>query len=69
MRGLHPGALALLCSNHRGISAAKFEAMVLDGARRAGVSIAAIEAVPVSDDHPAARGEHGHLKTLRLRLR
>jgi 23S rRNA (cytosine1962-C5)-methyltransferase len=64
-----PGALALLCSNHRGISPAKFEAMVLDGARRAGVSIAAIESVAVCDDHPAARGEHGHLKTLRLRLR
>ncbi len=60
---------ALFCSNHRGISPAKFEAMVLDGARRAGVTIAAIESVAVCEDHPAPRGEHGHLKTLRVRLR
>lgn len=60
---------ALFCSNHRGISPAKFEAMVLDGARRAGVAIAAIESVGVCEDHPPARGEHGHLKTLRVRLR
>jgi 23S rRNA (cytosine1962-C5)-methyltransferase len=64
-----PGATALMCSNHRGISPAKFEAMMREGARRAKVTIAAIESVPVCDDFPAARGEHGHLKSLRIRLR
>lgn len=63
-----PKALALMCSNHRGISPAKFEAMLREGARRAKVTIAAIESVPVCEDFPAARGEHGHLKSLRVRL-
>jgi 23S rRNA G2069 N7-methylase RlmK/C1962 C5-methylase RlmI len=64
-----PGSTALMCSNHRGISPAKFEAMLREGARRAKVTIAAIESVPVCVDFPAARGEHGHLKSLRVRLR
>jgi 23S rRNA (cytosine1962-C5)-methyltransferase len=64
-----PGALALFCSNHRGISPAKFEVMLREGARRAGVSLLEVSSAPPPADHPAQPGESPHLKTLRVRVR
>jgi 23S rRNA (cytosine1962-C5)-methyltransferase len=68
LRVAAPGALALFCSNHRGISPARFEAMLREGARRAGVSVREAHAVSGPVDHPPPRGEPSHLKTVRMTL-
>jgi 23S rRNA G2069 N7-methylase RlmK/C1962 C5-methylase RlmI len=63
-----PGARALFCSNHRGISPARFEAMLREGARRAGVTVREAVSVSAPADHPPPRGEPAHLKTVRMTL-
>jgi 23S rRNA (cytosine1962-C5)-methyltransferase len=63
------GGLALFCSNHRGISPAKLESMLRDGAARAKVTLADVSHVSVNDDFAPAPGAFAHLKSLRVTLR
>lgn len=63
------GGLALFCSNHRGISPAKFEAMLREGASRAKVTLAEVSHTSVSDDFVPAPGAYAHLKSLRVTVR
>jgi 23S rRNA (cytosine1962-C5)-methyltransferase len=60
-----PSALVLFSSNHRAISAAKFEAMLREGARRAGVALAQLERKEAPEDFPKPPGGWGHLKIVR----
>jgi 23S rRNA (cytosine1962-C5)-methyltransferase len=64
MSVLKPGGALLACTNHRGISHAKFRRFLHEAARAAGVEVAQMKDLPDPVDFPPPVGEECHLKTL-----
>ena len=65
---LTPGGRLLACSNHRGISRAKFRRALFDAARLAGRQVAQVKDLPDPPDFPAPFGAEPHLKSMLLTL-
>jgi 23S rRNA (cytosine1962-C5)-methyltransferase len=64
MSVLRPGGSILACTNHRGISRAKFRRFLHEAARTAHVHVAQMKDLPDPVDFPAPPGGECHLKTL-----
>ncbi len=60
---LRPGGKLLACTNHRGISKARFRKMLFDAVRKAGKEAASIKDTPEPLDFPPAIGSESHLKS------
>jgi 23S rRNA (cytosine1962-C5)-methyltransferase len=63
-----PGGLLVACTNHRGISPARFRKILFDAARAAGRDVAQLRDMPEPPDFPVPLGGVGHMKTAFLRL-
>lgn len=61
---LAPGGRLLACTNHRGISPAKFRHALRDAAREASRELTQLKDLPAPSDFPAPPGQPSHLKSL-----
>jgi 23S rRNA (cytosine1962-C5)-methyltransferase len=66
---LRPGGMLLACTNHRGISRAKFRRFLHEAARSASVQVVQMKDLPDPVDFPPAPGGECHLKTLLVTTR
>ncbi len=64
LRVLAPGGRLLACTNHRGISLARFRKMLHTAARLAGIEAAQIKSLPPPSDFPPPPGSEPHLKSV-----
>ncbi|MDP9150138.1 MAG: hypothetical protein M3O36_09390, partial [Myxococcota bacterium] len=65
---LSPGGQLLACTNHRGISRARFRRILFDAARAAKRDLAQLKDLPEPADFPAPAGEEGHMKSVLARV-
>ncbi|HZU81442.1 MAG TPA: class I SAM-dependent methyltransferase [Polyangiaceae bacterium] len=63
MAVLAPAGNLLACTNHRGISRARFRRMLFDAARAAGREVRQVKDLPMPPDFPVAAAAEGHLKS------
>jgi 23S rRNA (cytosine1962-C5)-methyltransferase len=64
-----PGGRLLACTNHRGISAARFRRTLFDAARSAGREVAQVKDLALPPDFPEAPGAERHTKSVLVTLR
>jgi 23S rRNA (cytosine1962-C5)-methyltransferase len=64
MSVLRPGGILLACTNHRGISRAKFRRFLHEAARAANVHVMQMKDLPDPVDFPPPPGDECHLKSL-----
>jgi len=64
-----PAGRLLACTNHRGISAARFRRTLFDAARKAGRDVAQVKDLATSPDFPEAPGAEAHTKSALVTLR
>ncbi|MCU0655395.1 MAG: class I SAM-dependent methyltransferase [Polyangiaceae bacterium] len=69
LQALAPGGALLACTNHRGVSAARFRRFLSDAAADAGREIARFELLPPPEDFPEPPGSEPFLKAALLRTR
>jgi 23S rRNA (cytosine1962-C5)-methyltransferase len=62
------GGRLLACTNHRGVTRAKFRKMLHEGARRAGRRAVQVKDLPDPSDFPPAPGRECHLKSVLVTL-
>ena len=65
---LVPGGKLLACTNHRGISAARFRRILFDAGRQANRPIAQVKDLPVSIDYPVPAGGAPNAKSALVSL-
>jgi 23S rRNA (cytosine1962-C5)-methyltransferase len=63
------GGRLLACTNHRGISPARFRKVLFDACRAAGREPAQVKDLPEPPDFPAPPGGAGHMKSVLVTLR
>jgi len=63
-----PGGRLLACTNHRGISQARFRRMLFDACRRAKREPAQVKDLPPPSDFPCAPGAEPHTKSVLVTL-
>jgi 23S rRNA (cytosine1962-C5)-methyltransferase len=68
MQALSPGGVLLACTNHQGISPARFRRFLDEAATRARRRIGRVQVLPVPVDYPPAPGERPHLKAMLVTL-
>ena len=68
IRVLAPGGRLLACTNHKGITRAKFKRVLQDAARDAGRGAAQVKEWPEPEDFPPEPGNEAHLKTVLVTL-
>jgi 23S rRNA (cytosine1962-C5)-methyltransferase len=68
MAALLPGGMLLACTNHQGISPARFRRFLDDAAARAHRRISRVQVLPTPIDYPPAPGERPHLKAMLVTL-
>ncbi|MDI1446338.1 class I SAM-dependent methyltransferase [Polyangium sp. 6x1] len=68
IRVLSPGGHLLACTNHKGITHAKFKRVLQDAARDAGRGAAQVKEWPEPEDFPPEPGGEAHLKTVLVTL-
>jgi 23S rRNA (cytosine1962-C5)-methyltransferase len=61
---LGPGGRLLACTNHRGISRARFRRMVFDAARAAKREVTQVKDLPEPPDYPVPAGGEAHTKSV-----
>ncbi|HXN32508.1 MAG TPA: class I SAM-dependent methyltransferase [Polyangiaceae bacterium] len=61
---LGPGGRLLACTNHRGISRARFRRMLFDAARAAKREVTQVKDLPEPQDYPVPPGGEGHTKSV-----
>ena len=66
---LTPGGRLLACTNHRGISAARFRRTLFDAARKARLEVAQVKDLAAPGDFPEASGAESHTKSVLVTLR
>jgi 23S rRNA (cytosine1962-C5)-methyltransferase len=69
MSVISPGGRLLACTNHRGISRARFRRILFDAGRLAQREIAQVKDLPVPSDHPAPPGGEPNMKSALVRLK
>ncbi len=65
---LAPRGRLLACTNHRGISAARFRRMLFDAGRSANRDVAQVKDLPELADFPVAANEEPHMKSALVTL-
>jgi 23S rRNA (cytosine1962-C5)-methyltransferase len=61
---LSPGGRLLACTNHRGISRARFRRMLFEAARAAKRDVTQVKDLPEAPDYPVPPGGEAHMKSV-----